>query len=708
MDLIARQHVSVVRRETLTDRMRHTQQLPGTTEQKLQPGRGFDTYSLLACLVTSAFLIAWITIAGGSFDPRSALFFLVLPWALLRAGAIISAAIRLPSFFALDFLLGVVVVSVAVLAWKVFVPLSLWIALIILLIAIAAIPKFLPQRRRDPLSGLGLLGIIVSLVAATAWSQDLIWPTNTVQGDIVFKPGADFFFHATMVARNLGTQTLIQVGNYEWQGFPAIFYHYASYSLASCLAKVGHVSAYVTVVGFWAPFGSFLTGLASYALARAIWNQGAGLAALMATSLVPDAWLLNIAHPMYGYFWLQEVAPAGWYAVAAAGTALILIARGASQGRRAWVVSGVALGGLVVLFKVQVFAAAFPLLFSLAVVVWPPRRRWRWLVLGACVVAGLVLLPLADRFYVEPDVRFDFSGSNWYWKTLANMAKGTSVEGWYQVFGVGHPFPSHLALAIALLLVNALGIFIVIAPLVWLLAAWRKTWQTSDGISVAAVAILLLMTFGIGRNGTSDNAYEFIQHPFIWAYWLVGALTAGLLFSMVAERYLHFARAILIVSIAALMLVPARYGSGLQPGKWLGAKAYSSLRVDRGLVECAHYIRGQLPTNAVAQDSHQDKLLILGGLSERPSFAARLEMWRRASKAFRESSYKAQLHKLQSLREATNIADLQRSVRETGVRWYVVHPDDPNVWPAEFRDYPIFESNGYRVYDMQRCFNSGS
>jgi hypothetical protein len=683
--------------------MRHTQQLPKATEKKLQPSRSFDIHGLLACLAISAFLIVWITIAGGSFNVPAALFLLVLPWVLLRAGGIISAAIGLPSFFALDFLLGVAVVSVVVLAWKVFVPLSLWVLIIVLLIAIAGIPKIV-RHQRDPLSSLGLLAVIVSLVAATAWSQDLIWPTRTVEGGIVFKPGADFFFHATVVARSLANQTLIHVGNYEWQGFPAIFYHYASYSLASCLAKVGHVPAYVTVVGFWAPFGSFLTGLASYALGRAIWSKGAGLAALMATTLIPDAWLLNIAHPMYGYFWLQGVSPAGPYALAIAGAALILIARGASEGRRAWIASGAALGALVVLFKVQVFAAAFPLLFSFAVVAWPPRRRWQWLLIGACVIAGLVLLPLTDRFYVEPDVRFDFSGTNWYWKTLANLARGTSVEGLYQVFRVGHPFPSHLALAIVLLLVNALGIFIVIAPLVWLLAAWRKRWQTSDGILVAAVAILLLMTFGIGRNGTADNAYEFIQHPFIWAYWLVGALTAGRLFSMVTERYLRFATAVVIVSIAALMLVPVRYGSGLQPGKWAGGKAYSNLRVDRGLIECAHYIRSQPSANAVAQDSQQDKLLILGGLSERPSFAARLEMWKRASKAFRES-YKAQLHKLQSLHEATNIPDLQRNVRETGIRWYVAHPGDPNLWPAEFRDQPAFESNGYRVYDLQRCFD---
>ena len=105
------------------------------------------------------------------------------------------------------------------------------------------------------------------------------------------------------------------------------------------------------------------------------------------------------------------------------------------------------------------------------------------------------------------------------------------------------------------------------------------------------------------------------------------------------------------------------------------------------------------------QDSQLDKFLIVGGLTDRPSFAARVDEWTRQSKVFRESAYQEQLGKLQRLQQATNIPDLQRSVRETGIRWYVAHPDDPNVWPAEFRDQPAFESNGYRVYDMQRCFH---
>ena len=685
--------------------MSQIQQLAKTGEQERQPASGFDGYGSLACIVISIFLVVWITLATKSLNFGSVFFLFALPWVLLRAGAIVTAALRFPSFFALDFLLGVTVISVGVMTWTFFVPVSLWVLLIVLLAAVASIPRFLPSHRRDPLSALGLLSVIVSLVAATGWSQDLIFPTTSVDGAVVFKPWSDFFIHATFVARSLRAETLFQVGNYEWKGFPAIFYHYASYSIPICLAKVGSLPGYATVVGFWAPFGSFLTGLASYALGRVFWSQAAGLAALVATSLIPDMALLNSAHPTYGYFWLQHASPGGLYAVAVAGIALILIFQGVREGRRIWIASGVVTGAFVVFFKIQIFAAAFPLLVSFAIVGWPPRKQWQWLILGGCVAAGVAMLPLANRFYVGPNVQFDLSGSVWYWQVLAKMANGTPVESWYRVFNNIHPFPSHLALAIGLLLVNALGIFAIVAPLIWLFVACRKMWQASEGISLAAIAILMLMTFGMGGTGTSDNAHEFIHRPFVWAYWLVGSLAAGRLFSLLARRRRQLWTRAVVVSSIALTLIPVCYGSGLQRGKGSVGNVRSSIRVDRGLIDCARYISDQPPADAVVQDSQLDKFLIVGGLTDRPSFAARVDEWTRQSKVFRESGYREQLGKLQRLQQATTIPDLQRCVRETGIRWYVAHPDDPNVWPAEFRDHPAFESNGYRVYDMQHCFD---
>src|SRR5438046_9703829 len=132
--------------------MSYIKELAKTGEQKQHPAPGFDSYGLLACLVISAFLIIWIAVASKSLNFGSVVFLFALPWVLLRAGAIVTAALRFPSFFALDFLLGVTVVSVAVMIWKFLVPLSLWVLVFVVLVALARIPNLLPVPRRHPLS----------------------------------------------------------------------------------------------------------------------------------------------------------------------------------------------------------------------------------------------------------------------------------------------------------------------------------------------------------------------------------------------------------------------------------------------------------------------------------------------------------------------------------------------------------------------------
>ena len=299
-----------------------------------------------------------------------------------------------------------------------------------------------------------------------------------------------------------------------------------------------------------------------------------------------------------------------------------------------------------------------------------------------CLLVAFSILYLANYFQIGPDLRLDFSGANWYWKVLARGAKGVPVESWYQVFSVSHPFPAHLMRAIGLLLLNALGMFAIIAPIIWFCAMSSRSWQFSDGISAAAVAILLLMTFGLSRNLVLGGPEELMHRPFVWAYWLVGSLTAGRLFSMVAKRLPQLPNYVIAAGLLMLALIPAWFGSGLQRGKWLGGKLYTNVRVDRGLVQCADFIRTSAPSDAIAQDSTSDELLIFGGLCERRSFAARTKFWLRASKAFRESKYPEQLQRLEEFRAAKTIADLQRSVSDTGIRYYVLHPGDSISWPA--------------------------
>ena len=103
--------LSLLDRRCLRGAMSLIGQLASADQQKQQPARGFDSYGLVACLVISLFFIVWITLASKSLNVGSVVFLLALPWVLLRAGAIVTSALRFPSFFALDFLLGVAVVQ---------------------------------------------------------------------------------------------------------------------------------------------------------------------------------------------------------------------------------------------------------------------------------------------------------------------------------------------------------------------------------------------------------------------------------------------------------------------------------------------------------------------------------------------------------------------------------------------------------------------
>ena len=188
------------------------------------------------------------------------------------------------------------------------------------------------------------------------------------------------------------------------------------------------------------------------------------MGALIGASLIPDAALLNIGHPIYSYFWLQHVAPAGIYAVAIAGAALILTTQGVREGRRLWLVSGVILAALVALFKVYVFTAAFPLLLCFCYSGLACAQAFTLACARDMHGGRTRTAPIGKSFLYRfgRPVRF-----RWYrlvLEELAAMANGTPVETWYRVFGDAHAFPSHLPQAIGLMLLNGLGVFAILAP----------------------------------------------------------------------------------------------------------------------------------------------------------------------------------------------------------------------------------------------------
>ena len=415
--------------------MSHIEKLAKTGEQKQQPARGFDSYGLLACLAISIFFIVWITLASKSLTLGSVVFLFVLPWVLLRAGAIITAALRLPSFFALDFLLGVAAVSVAVMAWKVFVPLSLWVLLIVLLIAIAGIPKLLPTQQRDPLSALGLLGVIVSLACSNGLVSRPDFANEPGPGRHCVQAVVGFFLPRHYRDRQPETSNFVSSRQLRvervssdllslrqlltrlvfGQGRARAGLCYRSGFLGAIWIIPHRVSQLCPGDGFLESGSgtSSSHGCPSNTGRRFVEHRPSPLQLFLAPTRCSwrSLWCRNRRNS------------ANTYRPGSARRTTCLDRVRSGSGCASGSFQGPSLHG-------GISAAAFLCHSCLATTQVAGDGSY----LGGVCVSGVALLPLANRFYVGPNVHFDFSGSALYWKLLAKMASGTRVESWYQVF----------------------------------------------------------------------------------------------------------------------------------------------------------------------------------------------------------------------------------------------------------------------------------
>jgi len=117
------------------------------------------------------------------------------------------------------------------------------------------------------------------------------------------------------------------------------------------------------------------------------------------------------------------------------------------------------------------------------------------------------------------------------------------------------------------------------------------------------------------------------------------------------------------------------------------------------LVECAAFLRSAGSAEDVVADSAPDPYGALCGLCERPCYLTRPEQLLGRT-SLREAIAQRQ-ERIGGLNKAATYAELRDLTATTRVRWFVVYPHDQLGWPAEWLHGPAFESDGFRVYDLQ-------
>lgn len=556
-----------------------------------------------------------------------------------------------------------------------------------------------------------LIAVAMAVVSGVLYVQHYLPPTELDGDDIVFHPLRDFFTHANMANVLMLDGDASVVGRPGLAGIAPQFYHYAGYVLVALPAWLVDVPIYPLLLGLWTPLGLCLVGLAAYALGRTVFGRLGGMWSLVVLLVLPDPsyWTFGFGevgiHP-YSMHRVLQIAPTNAFglAVAACGMQLLLI--GLRQKALWAAAAGWTTCGMSIYFKAQVFIAAFPiaaLLFAYLLLKMTPRSRWPAFggVMAALVVVVYLLFPIIEPYAPNLASEPDPGGP-----LCRFLETATASDIWIQpIAKLVRDAPSflHIPLRAFLILFVTFRMLLVLAivPLTIRIARGPR-WNAFD-IVVAGSLVLYLCYAMLIRPHRVDFAWgwpwNLQQVPFLWSHfvlttWTVGGMVRGLgtLWPrglVASPRWLPF-----------LLAIPLMMGRGSLADDWLRDQLWTHMPQPKGLVMCAQFIREHAAPLDRFQDSEDDPYLFVEALSERRPFCGWTVVATYSGRDRVDPLFRERLAIHQAMRQATTLAELTAWREKTGIRWYLLHPQTKVAWPLETMPTPAFESDGYRVYDL--------
>ena len=663
------------------------------------------TYSkldLAAVALLAGVVALWLASAGGALSVRvllacEAVFFtfyvvgsLVAGFRALADGILFDLPLRL--------LVGYGVVNTALLglAWLspfgVVVNFSLIAALALLLFLSAG------SRQHAPGNVASLWVIAISLAATTLWCQDSIRPIEVHEGRELFKPWVDGFYHAVHVRIFGASHGAGSIEDFRMSGVPARPYHYGIYMLPGFVKQASGLDSYAVFAGLLAPVGVFFTGLAAYSFFGSLWGAGPGLAAAAALLLLPDGAQQGMHNTFMSYHWLTQISPSATYGLALLVVAWLFVIQGCARGSRLQLGAGWLLAGVVLIYKLHYVVASALLLLLVPALFFKAslglRKRALWVV-AACGVYA-VALKLGQNVPGVPRIRFDGSSAGEILRLIQDFAKPGLVREFFSGrMGAHFPWTANLSFGIPYVLLATLGVF---APLLVVLAVWlrQRLPLLQRLFPLLLSANFLAMFFGLALDFESSTPDELSHRPLILVYFFVVTWIGGALGLLVVEstRLRGFARPFGIGLVAALLVVPAHFGAGVQ-NMWAMPRV-SPVAVPSSLLRVAEYMRVHGGSDDVFQDSQFDRTCTLAALAERRTFVAHTM----TRMPFRSEMVEARTNAIDHFMGIRQPKLIIGTARALGFRWFVLERGDRVDWPAEIADHPVLDAEPFKLYEF--------
>jgi hypothetical protein len=657
---------------------------------------------LLAVALMAAVVAAWLASAGGAFSVRALLACEGTFFAFYFTGSFLAGFRSLAKGIRFDLPLrllvgyGVVNTTLLVLAWL--SPFGI-ITNFCVLLALAVAAFFVPgQRLRVRSEPASLWAVALCLIATSLWCQDSLRP-RLEQGHVVlFKPWVDGFYHAVHIRIFGASHGASSLEDWRMAGVPARPYHYGMYLTPAFLKQASGIDSYTAFAGGLAPLGVFFSGLAAYAFFGTLWGAWPGLAAAAALLLLPDGAQQGMQNTFMSYHWLTQISPSATYGLALLAVAWLFVIRGCRRGSRLQLFVGWSVAAVVLVYKLHYVVASGLLLLLVSAVFFRERsgrrRRAGWI--AAACAAYVAALLVGQKVPGVPLIRFDGSSVGEILRLVQTFARHGALRDWVvQHMGAKFSTASNLLFGVPYVMLAVLGLLL---PLLLALAFClrRRTALLYVLFPLLLLGNFLLMFFGLALDFASSTPDELSHRPlmivyFFTASWVGGAL--GLLL-VGAGRNRGWARPALIGIAAVLLVVPARFGAGVQQ-LW-AMPQMSPVRVPSSLVRVADFMREQGSSDDVFQASQFDRVYTLAALSERRTFVAHTL----TLMPFRADLVETRTAAIDRFLHIRQPKAIRATAHAFGFRWFLLEPGDHVDWPSEIANEPVLEAGPFKLYEF--------
>lgn len=662
--------------------------------------------SIGAVLMTALAGTAWVSITAKVLSPVS-----FLPIALILAMSVALGlawrSLCLPRhepIGLIDALLsGVFLASLLLFVFAFTMPFGMQMnVLLLLLLTTGATTLLARSKKLAPLQmdGAELGAMAISLVAATAWSQETLAGLRPGPEGLVSSPWGDVFVHATRLFSFVLSPSASALQDPTMAGQPPEFYHYGSYFLPAALMRLGDVDAYTMAAGFYPAFGLFLTGLAAFAVIRTFSsNRAVALIGSALFMLMPDPSFQGLDNRFTSYFFFQQVGANGAYAVALLGLAW-------SDGMRAirlrsWPYLWVAVGWVAasLFFKSQIF-----LVYSLSLLLFFCfffENRLRWLAgtgVLACYSLGCAVL---QKIPHTPTLKLSTWGAQKNLDQIIASFPADFKPPLLALLPAGASYPRYLLVGIPLILLCTYGVALIPFSVFSLRAICRRQSQLPVQFILPLLALLshLVIALALSPNLNYGDLFEIIHKTFVWPYFVISVLAYGMVATLLVEKnhLSHGWGKVLVLALGVLLLTASTLNgkkvlSGLH---W--EEKLNNLPIPSALYEVTQYVRKNVPEQEIVQMSVNDNLLITNALMERTSYVTHLSVNHGPPAAEPESRFR----RLNLMLSQPQLPELRAQARALGIQWLIIPPFEQYAWERQGDITPVFASGNFRLYDVR-------